>query len=389
MRYCVIIPTYNNDATLERVINEISKFTEDIIVVNDGSTDSTSRIIDDLNDKSDSLKVVSYLKNMGKGYAIRMGFDLAVKEGYNYAITIDSDGQHNPADIPAFITEIEKEPDKLIVGDRNLAESNISGGSRFANSLSNFWFKFLTGIKLKDTQTGFRLYPLDKLKSMRFLTRRYEFETEVLVRAAWKGIKIDSIPVKVYYPPKEDRISHYRFFSDFLRITILNTLLVIIALLFVKPFSFARYLKKENIRDFVNKHILLTSESNLKISLAITLGIFMGIVPIWGFQLITALTLAHIFRLSKFLVAVAANISIPPMIPVILYLSYVTGGIILGTGSKISFSGEITLKTFENNVFQYIIGAIIFAAVFALFTGLASFFILKLVRRKPTPGTSG
>lgn len=383
MRYCVIIPTYNNDTTLERVINGVSKVTGDIIVVNDGSTDGTSGIIDKLTDKYDSLKVISYPENIGKGYAIRKGFDLAVREGYNYAITIDSDGQHDPADIPAFIAGIENEPDKLIIGDRNLAGRNISGGSRFANNFSNFWFKFLTGIKLRDTQTGFRLYPLDKLKSMRFYTRKYEFETEVLVRAAWKGIKIDSVTVKVYYPPQEERVSHYRFFRDFLRISILNTVLVIIAILYVKPFSFARYLKKENIRDFVNKHILLTRESNLKISLGIALGIFMGIVPIWGFQLITALTLAHIFKLSKFLVAVAANISIPPMIPLILYLSYVTGGIVLGTGSRISFSGEITLKTFENNVFQYITGAIVFAAVFAVFAGLASFLILKLIRRRP------
>jgi glycosyltransferase involved in cell wall biosynthesis len=387
MRYCVIIPTYNNDTTLERVINGVSRFTGDIIVVNDGSTDSTSRIIDRLADDFYTLKVVSYPGNMGKGYAIRKGFELAVKEGYNYAITIDSDGQHDPADIPVFVAGIENEPDKLIIGDRNLAGRNISGGSRFANIFSNFWFRFLTGIKLKDTQTGFRLYPLDKLKSMRFITRKYEFETEVLVRVAWKGIEIHSVPVSVYYPPKEERISHYRFFRDFFRISILNTVLVIIALLYVKPFSFVKYLKKENIREFVNKHILLTRESNLKISLAIALGVFMGIVPIWGFQLIAALTLAHIFRLSKFLVAVAANISIPPMIPLILFLSYVTGGMILGTGSKIRFSGEITLRTFENNVFQYITGAIVFAAVFAVFAGLASFFILKLVRRRP--GISG
>jgi len=94
----------------------------------------------------------------------------------------------------------------------------------------------------------------------------------------------------------------------------------------------------------------------------------MGIVPIWGFQLITAIALAHIIKLSKFLVAVAANISIPPMIPIILFLSYITGGIVLGTGSNIHFTGDITIKTFENNIFQYIIGSIVFAAVFSVFT---------------------
>jgi glycosyltransferase involved in cell wall biosynthesis len=378
MRYCVIIPTYNNEKTLERVISEVSKITTDIIVVNDGSTDSTSQIIKQF----DFLKVISYSRNKGKGFAIRKGFELASSEGFNYAITIDSDGQHNPADIETFISAIEKEPDELIAGDRNLAEKNISGGSRFANKFSNFWFKFLSGIELQDTQTGFRLYPLDKIKGMKLFTRKYEFETEILVRAAWKGIKIAAVPVSVFYPPKEERVSHYRFFRDFFRISLLNTVLVLISLLYVRPFSFVKYLTKENVREFINKHILLTRESDLKIALAITLGIFMGIVPVWGFQLIAAIALAHVFKLSKFVVAVAANISIPPMIPVILYLSYVTGGFVLGTGSKIKFTGDLTIKTFESNLFQYIAGSIVFAVILSVSIGLISFFILKGIRRK-------
>ncbi|HQG77113.1 MAG TPA: DUF2062 domain-containing protein [Bacteroidales bacterium] len=383
MRYCVIIPTYNNDSTLEKVINGVREFTENIIVVNDGSTDRTAQILSNVILVNGSLKVIAYQVNRGKGYAIRQGLDLAIKEGYDYVITIDSDGQHDPADIPSFIAAVENSPDSLITGDRNLGVKNISRGSRFANKFSNFWFRFLTGIKLNDTQTGFRLYPLGPLKSMRFFTVKYEFETEILVRAAWKGIKISSVPVRVYYPPAEERVSHYRFFRDFARISLLNTCLVLAAVFYIIPFSSLRNLNKEKIKEFVNKHILLTRETNLKISLAIAFGIFMGIVPIWGFQLVTALALAHIFRLSKFLVAVAANISIPPMIPLILYLSYATGGIVLGTGSRISFSGEITLKTFENNLLQYITGAFIFAAVFAAFAGLVSFVVLKLVRRKP------
>ncbi len=383
MRYCVIIPTYNNDKTLEKVINGVREFTEDIIVVNDGSTDRTPQILGNVIHCNGSLKVIAYQVNRGKGYAIRKGFDLAIREGYDYAITIDSDGQHDPADLPAFIAAVENEPGSLITGDRNLDEKNISCGSRFANTFSNFWFRFLTGIKLKDTQTGFRLYPLGRLKAMRFFTVKYEFETEILVRAAWKGIKIGSVPVRVYYPPREERVSHYRFFRDFARISLLNACLVLAALLYIKPFSTLRHLNREQVKGFVNKHIFLTRETNLKIALAISLGIFMGIVPVWGFQLVTALALAHVFRLSKFLVAVAANISIPPMIPLILYLSYATGGIVLGTGNRISFSGEITLKTFENNLFQYITGAFVFAAVFAVFAGLVSFIVLKLVRRGP------
>ncbi len=378
MRTCVIIPTYNNASSLDSVISDVLKTTKDVIVVDDGSTDNTAQVLQ----KFALLKTISYSTNRGKGYAIRKGFELAIASGYNNAITMDSDGQHFAGDISTFLDKITEEPESLIVGARNLEGKDVSKGSSFANRFSNFWYRFLTGIKLPDTQTGFRLYPLDRISGMRFFTNKYEFELEILVRAAWKGINIVSVPIRVYYPPKNERISHFRPYKDFTRISLLNIAFVIIALLYTKPFSFLKYLKKENIREFINKYILLAHDTNLNIALAIALGIFMGIVPIWGFQLITAITLAHLFKLSKFIVIVAANISIPPMIPFILYASYVTGGIVLGTGSRISFSGNLAIRSFENNLFQYIIGSIVFASIMGIFAGLISFILLKCFRRK-------
>ncbi len=277
---------------------------------------------------------------------------------------------------------MNEEPDTFIVGARDLDLKNVSRAGRFANRFSNFWFRFLTNIDLTDTQTGFRAYPLDHLKGMRFYSQKYEFELEILVRAAWRGIKVISVPIRVYYPPKKERVSHFRPFHDFARISVLNTLLVIIALVYIKPFSFLKDLKKENIRDFIHKHILMADDTNLKIALSIALGLFMGIAPIWGFQLITAITLAHLFKLSKFVVIVAANISIPPMIPLILYVSYITGGMVLGTGTKITFSGDLTLRAFENNLLQYIIGSIVFAIILSIVAGIISFIILKIIRKE-------
>lgn len=378
MEYCVIIPTYNNEKTLEEVINGVLKITGDIIIVNDGSSDRTAQILQ----KFSMLKIVSYNPNTGKGYALRKGFEAAREAGFSYAVTIDSDGQHFPADIPRLIERIDEKPGSLIVGVRNLDPENLSKGSRFANRFSNFWFRFVTGINLSDTQTGFRVYPLESLKGMRFYTKKYEFELEVLVRSAWKGVNIESVPVGVFYPSRSERVSHFRPFTDFFRITLLNTVFVIIALLYVKPFQFLKYLKKENLREFISKNILLSNESNLNIALAIALGIFMGILPVWGFQLMFAIALAHLFGLSKLIVSVAANISIPPMIPFILYLSYVTGGFILKTGSNIRFSSDLTVKSFENNFVQYVIGAIALACLLSIFAGGSSFIILRFLRRK-------
>jgi glycosyltransferase involved in cell wall biosynthesis len=378
MKYCVIIPTYNNEKTLEAVISDVLKVTKNIIIVNDGSTDNTPGILKKFSD----LKIISYSPNRGKGYAIRKGFKAAITSGYNYAITIDSDGQHYPSDIEVFIHKIKEVPDALIVGARTLDPEKLSRGSKFANRFSNFWYRILTGVRLTDTQTGFRLYPLDLIKDMKFFTRKYEFELEILVRAAWSRIKVISAPIRVYYPPRKERISHFRPYRDFARISLLNIVLLLIAILYIKPFSFIKYLTKENVREFINKHILLTEDTNLQIALAVALGIFTGILPIWGFQLLLAIALAHLLGLSKLITSVAANISIPPMIPILLYLSYVTGGLVIGTGSNIRFSANLTVKSFENNLIQYITGSIVLAGVMGIVAGVISFIILKIFRKK-------
>jgi uncharacterized protein (DUF2062 family) len=325
--------------------------------------------------------VLSYAKNQGKGYALKKGFELAIKEGYQYAITIDSDGQHYAKDIAAFIEKSQENQDALIVGSRQLPKDMMRQGSGFANRFSNFWFKFIAGINLPDTQSGFRLYPLSKLKDIHFYTQKYEFELEVLVRSAWRGIPVTSIPISVFYPPREERISHYRPFKDFVRISLLYTVFFFVVVFYIKPFSFLKYLKKENIKGFFNRHILHSQDSTAKITLSVMLGIFMGIAPIWGYQLITAISLAYLLRLNKFLVIVAANISIPPMIPVILYLSFVTGSIVMGRGANLNLVSPVTLTFVKNNLFQYIIGSITLAVILSLFFGLIMYLFMKLIRK--------
>jgi len=378
MNWCVVIPTYNNEKTLETILQDVLQITDDIIVVNDGSIDNTLSVIQ----RFSSVQSISYPQNRGKGYALMKGFEKAVQEGYRYAITLDSDGQHLADDLHKFLEKVEKNPDSLIVGTRSLPTDKMSHGSSFANKFSNFWFRLISGIRLPDTQSGYRLYPLDLLKGMHFYTHRYEFELEVLVRASWKGIHITDVPITVYYPPPEDRISHFRPVKDFIRISLLNSVFVIVALFYVKPFSFLKYLKKENIVEFIKKHILHSGDSIPKIAFSVMLGIFMGIAPIWGYQLITAIALAYLFKLNKFIVIVAANISIPPMIPPILYLSYLTGGWILNMEHQLTLNSNISLDTIRDNLFQYVVGSLVFGSFLSLCFGLATFLLLKFFRKK-------
>jgi glycosyltransferase involved in cell wall biosynthesis len=231
LRCCAIIPTYNNANTILAVIDDVLQFVEDVIVVNDGATDATS----DLLASKKSVIIIDYKPNRGKGYALKHGFERAVSLGFRYAITIDSDGQHTGSDISVFLVKIQQFPDCLIVGSRLLRQANMPGGNTFANKFSNFWYRLQTGINLPDTQSGFRLYPLYKIARMNFITNRYEAELEILVRAAWRGINVCDVPIKVYYPPLEVRVSHFRPFWDFFRISILNTFLTIIALVYIYP----------------------------------------------------------------------------------------------------------------------------------------------------------
>lgn len=228
MKVCVIVPTYNNHLTVVKIVNEVLEYCKDVIVVNDGSTDDTQQLLENANS---GATIVSYPDNRGKGEALRIGFRKAVEMGFDYAITIDSDGQHYASDIPLFVDCLEKQETLkngvLIVGQRQLPKEKMSAGSVFANKFSNFWFLVQTWQDLKDTQTGYRLYPLHHLYGLGLLTARYEAELELMVFAAWHGVKLVSIPINVYYPPREERVSHFRPGMDFMRITILNIVLCV------------------------------------------------------------------------------------------------------------------------------------------------------------------
>ena len=377
LKCVVVMPTYNNAGTIAQVIDDVKKYSDDVIVVNDGSTDETASILSSIKD----IKVIDYPKNKGKGYALKLGLAKAYEWGYRYAITIDSDGQHYADDIPVFIEKIEEKPDSLLIGARNLTADNMPSKNTFANKFSNFWYKVETGEKLSDTQSGFRLYPLNKLQKIHFLTRRYEFEVEIIVRAAWRGVNVENVPIKVYYPPVEERVSHFRPLQDFTRISILNTVLVFYAFLFYYPWKFLRMLTWENIKKFIDKHIIHSSDSIMRMAAAMGWGIFCGIIPVWGYQMVIAGVTAHFLKLNKVVAIAFSNISIPPMIPFILYGSMVAGAWALGMENIFSLE-NISLDNVFESLTQYVIGSLLLAALSGIAVFMTSFFIMVLCKRK-------
>jgi 3-hydroxymyristoyl/3-hydroxydecanoyl-(acyl carrier protein) dehydratase len=244
LRLCVVIPTYNNEGTLADVLRQTLLYTRSVIVVNDGATDRTASILEGF---AGPIDVVSYTPNRGKGYALKRGFDRARELGYDGAITLDSDGQHDAGDLEAFVRQAEMLPGCLLAGQR-MTEGRMPTGNRFANRFSNFWYTVQTGRRLPDTQNGFRLYPLAAMKHMRPLSTRYEAEVELLVRTAWKGIPAFPLPVRVHYAPEAERVTHFRPGKDFFRICVLNTVLTLLAVGYGYPRLLCRKLfslKKE------------------------------------------------------------------------------------------------------------------------------------------------
>jgi len=379
--YCIISPTFNNAGTLKRVITDVQAHTGNIIVVNDGSTDETKEVLSTF----PGVNKINLEKNKGKGWAIRQGFRRAQELGFRYAITIDADGQHFASDIPAFLDKIAISGDGLIVGARNMDQASVPGKSSFGNRFSNFWFRLETGIRCPDTQSGFRLYPLQTMTGMRFFTRKYEFEIEVLVRAAWAGISVESVPVSVYYPPPSERVSHFRPFKDFTRISLLNSVLVILAFFYIKPRNFLRTVfDRQKIKQLLYDRLLHPHQSDQIKAASIGFGVFMGIIPVWGFQLILAVFLAVLFRLNKPLVIIAANISIPPMIPFIVFCSYKMGAIWMSTGSaEIAFNRNLSLQSVSNHFEQYLVGSILLSILAGLVAAILGFALLKILKRKP------
>ncbi|WP_238987224.1 DUF2062 domain-containing protein [Confluentibacter flavum] len=385
LKCCVIIPTYNNHNTLSRVLDGILKYTEDIIVVNDGSTDATSLILSDY----PNIEKIHKPNNTGKGTALKLGFKTAVSLGYDYAITLDTDGQHFPDDIPNFINELHDSNNKkiLIIGDRNMDNADVFAQSAKGNRVSTFWMHAATGLRLNDSQSGFRLYPIKEMEFIKFMkfTKKFEFEIEAIVKSYWYGIEIKHVPINVLYDPNE-RVSHFRPFMDISRMVVLYTWFLLVRLFYITPLNLYRRLKKKGFKRFLVEDILRHQDSPKKKALSIALGVFIGISPLWGFHTVIVIFLAIFFRLNKVIAFAFSNISIVPFIPFVLFISLQVGNIILGNDTKYSIENIKENFDIAEHLKTYLIGSITLSSVAAMIFGLLGYFVFSVTDKSKTNG---
>lgn len=247
---CAVIPTYQNAKTLLKVVADVHRVVDTVFVVDDGSNDGTAALLDKATGNERPEKVLTHPKNCGKGAALKTGLTYARQQGFRYAVTVDADGQHRADDIPALLKAVEEEPDALAIGSRGLQHENMPAKSTFANRFSNFWFALQTLQRLPDTQSGLRVYPLRRLHGLRWMSARYEAELTLLVFSAWAGVKLLPVPVSVYYPPRDQRVTHFRPGRDFTRISVLNTLLCFLMVVYGWPRIFFRQIARGVIGVF-------------------------------------------------------------------------------------------------------------------------------------------
>lgn len=375
----LVIPTYNNRKTLPNVVKDSLKTGLSILVVNDGSTDGGPETINDLNAKRLNLP-----KNKGKGIAIQTAAAWAQKNKFTHIITMDADGQHLAKDVPKFVDKINENPLSIVLGVRDFENTDTPESSQFGRKFSNFWVRIATGISVKDSQSGFRAYPVEALSRLRCFSRRYNYEVEILVKGIWAGLAVQTVNISVNYNSEIIKASHFRPFVDNARISLTYTYLVT-RNLFPWPHKVlygqkpAERIRSFFINPFRGLKLLVTEKSSPRqITFAVMVGIFLATLPLIAVHSVVIVFVATRLKLNRLIALNVSHFCAPPFVPAMA----VELGYFLRNGK---FLTEFTMQTLGYEAVQrlgdYLLGSIILAPVLAVIAGMISYLIIKLYRK--------
>lgn len=355
LRIRLCIPTYNNPTTIcDVVVESLRQISLPILIVDDGSAEpvrglfarhaESGLLVDALTDGR--IEILRFDENRGKGLALQAALKDSVEKGYTHLLAIDGDGQHYPRECQKLIDLAKENPWDLIVGARKFQGDTVPGVSKFGRKFSNFWVGYQTGITISDSQSGFRLYPLFPLQNFKFFTKRYDFEIEVLIRAIWRGVTIREVEIDVFYPKREERVSHFNKLWDNVRISLLNTALVVLALL----------------KDRRSPGLLAVSIGS---------GVFIGSTPFFGFHTFLVALVSFAFRLNFTAAFVGSQVSLPFIAPFLIAAS-------IGVGHAF-------VPDEWGHFVTYLLGSLVLGSALAIVSGFAFYFVAK---RKNKPAKS-
>ncbi|MCL2447918.1 MAG: glycosyltransferase family 2 protein [Polyangiaceae bacterium] len=241
-RPCILVPTFDNPATVRKVVLDVRRHVEDVVVVDDGSSEAGRAAVEAIG--RDALaRTVRRPKNGGKGAAVKTGFLAARDFGYSHAVQVDADGQHTLDDLPRFVETARDNPDALVLGcpvfDASAPKSRLIG-----RRITQFWSSVETfGRVIADPMCGFRVYPLVSAIASGARGNAMDFDPEIAVRMVWAGVRVINLPTRVRYVSREDGgVSHFRMFEDNALISWMHTRMVLGALLRLPLFLFRRRL---------------------------------------------------------------------------------------------------------------------------------------------------
>jgi glycosyltransferase involved in cell wall biosynthesis len=213
IRIGALIPAFQAAASIAAVVHGVRPLVSPVVVVDDGSTDGTEEAA-----AASGADVVRHAQNRGKGAALLTGLAHLAGQGATHALTLDADGQHLPSEVPTLLAAALRAPRALVVGVRRKEGHTIRGINLIGNRVADRLMTLIAGTALPDTQSGFRVYPIAATLALGAQGSRFDFETEILLRAARAGIPLEGVPVSVHYPPVAERVSHYRPWVDTVRI---------------------------------------------------------------------------------------------------------------------------------------------------------------------------
>jgi glycosyltransferase involved in cell wall biosynthesis len=377
-RIWCVVPVYNNGATVKDVVSGCCSVLKNVVVVDDGSTDVDLAALF----SSGDVIVLRHERNLGKGRAILTAAEYITSRGGTWMITIDGDGQHHPEDIKKFLPLLNEDDPAIIIGSRNFDTDNVPGKSRFGRRFANFWLRIETGLYIDDCQSGFRAYPLKYLNRMKFRGSHYDFEAEVLARAAWAGLGLRTVPIEVYYPAPEERVSSFRPFLDNLRLTHTHAMLVGRRLL---PFPHKRLVPVRKgtgltLMRHPAKFIKMLLRENVTpggLGFAAAGGVFFGALPLLFSHTLVILYVSSRLRLNKVVAVNAQHICMPPFVPALC----IEVGYFLRRGhwlSDISFA--TVFRQFSDRILEWFLGSLIVAPLAALLVGGTVYFIASAFR---------
>jgi predicted LPLAT superfamily acyltransferase/glycosyltransferase involved in cell wall biosynthesis len=310
LRVCVVIPTYNNHQTISDVVKDVVTSTKlPVLIIDDGSERPVSDSLYSWDVKQamewGRVRLKRFDKNQGKGAALQYAIKDLVRDGYTHMLTMDGDGQHLASEIQKLTETAKGAPWDLIIGNRRMRSETVPESSKFGRKFSNFWVAYQTGLAVRDSQSGFRLYPLFALQTLTFFTRKFDFEIEALIRLMWRGIKVTETEIEVVYQKGAERVTHFHKLWDNVRLSLLNTVLVVLTL-------------------------LKSRRSPAQLAAAAGVGVMIGCTPFYGLHTLIVAGVSFVLRLNGLAMFLGSQISIPPLAPLLIFGSIFIGGQWLG-----------------------------------------------------------